>query len=1420
MFFVFSGITIFLISLYLFFQRKEIKVKLVKNILESELTFLDNKLFFDDLNINDQTLNFNGVKILDLNGNKLLFVKNLKINVESYGQLKSKNLNINSIELINPILYLENYSDSKITNLELFLKSIKIKGLLEKLKIQNLIISNSSIDYRLDNEDQNSIVKNLNLIFDQIAIKSNSLNISLKSSSFESNEFGNLKDASLKLNKVNDNIYIDQLDLIYNEYSINGKGDLFYCLDNLSKNLENFVFNNFSLEATIPKKSFSKYEFLQDIKIKNRFSGSISNLFSKFKISVSDKSYSEGFFTMKFNSIDDVSIEGEKIYTVFQKDDVNKFFKTNSPDFLSREFKLLKNLELTTDFKSQLNSFIEIESKLNIDNGFIQSNIDLEKKENKWRVNNSTSFNDFYFYDFYQKLGKIKFSGFSSLSTVLKDLKSIESLNLKASLDSFEINKRILNDIYISLNKNLNDTYNLTTNINDKKLKLLLSSSFSNQFDKILDLKSSLFVSDFSYSLSSSEKKEKSFFFDMDYNDSKSPGSVLLNNININETSFSPFVLNFKTSSNEKNYIFSNNEAFNISISSNVKYYELSSFLLDNFELFFNQNQQIKSNSFLRLSVFMKQKLIKALYPGVNNPSPIKFELGLEGKPNKSYVELDIPFLSSSKYKIESLSLKLDRNKELFKFDIGTFKNNNFLFKKLKLKTNLDKINRAFLKGFYGEKEEKFEIIFDSEILNNKIKLSLNDISFYLDKEVWKLKDLNSSITYNHNTKEFKLKNLFLESKNQSINSDFRYKSTNDFDLKLITKDLKLHQFLSKNEKFDLSGFLSSEIIINQNEELQSASANIITKNLVLNQNLIGDFDFSLTGSPIYKTYKITTSLINDRKKSIQGFGNIFVVDKNINLDIDFDLDDFDISFLSSFGKNKVNKINGLVTGKLNLWGSMSDIKLKGQTSINNGNLYLPITNTEYRIKDRTPIFFQDQSIKFVNTELVDTYENTFATANGSLFHKNFKEWGIDLDVTSQRLLVFNKTKNLESRFYGKGFLNGEASFKGPFKSLNLSVSGFTANGTSIVIPWQENKGLSDTSFIDFLPKSQNKVKESVNQLSSFDEQLRGFEMIFDLDITRDAELEIVVDQKSGSTLSGKGNGKILIETNTDGKFNIFGDYITYDGTYNFKNLGLIDKKFIVKPGGSIVWNGDPTDAQLNILATYEVPGGANPALLVDNPNFNRKIPTNVSIQLIGNLLKPNDPIFDITFPNTTGVISSEINYRLSDQEIRQTQALSLLSQGIFISQVSVSFQGITNNLYEKASDVLSTLIGGSGESKLNVGLNYLQGEDNPLYDLQTEDRIGLSLRTQLSDKILINGKIGVPIDGMQQTVIVGDVQIDFILNENGNLRAKIFNRENDFRYLGDEFGYTQGMGLSYQVDFNTFKSLINKIKSESLKTK
>ena len=418
----------------------------------------------------------------------------------------------------------------------------------------------------------------------------------------------------------------------------------------------------------------------------------------------------------------------------------------------------------------------------------------------------------------------------------------------------------------------------------------------------------------------------------------------------------------------------------------------------------------------------------------------------------------------------------------------------------------------------------------------------------------------------------------------------------------------------------------------------------------------------------------------------------------------------------------------------------------------------------------------------------------------------------MDLIFKPEGLLLLNKKETPKVLFYGQGFFSGDIEMRGPTKNPTLELSGITAPGTSIKIPWKETKEISDTSYITFVDKQTNLDSNNyINDIQNFKNEIRGLEILFELDINNDAEVEIVIDQSSGSYINGKGVGKLLMETNTNGKFNMWGDFTTSSGVYNFKNIGLLDKKFNLESGGTIVWEGDPLGAKMDLNAMYEVPGGANPAILLDNPSFNKKIPTNVGIHLQGNLLKPDNPIFEILFPNTSGTVVSEINYRLSDPQRSQLQAISLLSQGMFINDVSLSMQGITNNLYEKASDIFTSILGNNDE-KLKVGINYLQGDRNSELDIFSEDRLGLTLSTQVSDKILINGKIGVPVGGVNETLIVGDVQIDFILNEDGTLRAKVFNKENEFRYIGDQLGYTQGMGLSYNVDFDSFKELINKI--------
>ena len=177
--------------------------------------------------------------------------------------------------------------------------------------------------------------------------------------------------------------------------------------------------------------------------------------------------------------------------------------------------------------------------------------------------------------------------------------------------------------------------------------------------------------------------------------------------------------------------------------------------------------------------------------------------------------------------------------------------------------------------------------------------------------------------------------------------------------------------------------------------------------------------------------------------------------------------------------------------------------------------------------------------------------------------------------------------------------------------------------------------------------------------------------------------------------------------------------------------------------------------------------------------------------------------------------IKSELNYRLESQDERDTQALFLVSTGSFSS--GFNDLNASGTIAERLNGIINSIFT-SDDSKVNVGLNYEAGQNRP--DYQTDDRFGVTLQTQISDRVLINGKVGVPVGGATETVIAGDVEIDFLLNEEGTLTAKVFNRENSIRNFGEAIGYTQGVGLSYNVDFDTFKELIKKLFKSTKKQK
>ncbi|MFL2619211.1 MAG: translocation/assembly module TamB domain-containing protein [Candidatus Marisimplicoccus sp.] len=859
--------------------------------------------------------------------------------------------------------------------------------------------------------------------------------------------------------------------------------------------------------------------------------------------------------------------------------------------------------------------------------------------------------------------------------------------------------------------------------------------------------------------------------FDLNHNDDLSQSIQFLGDIDFKEKR--NFVIEVISEFNENSDIMSKNDLDKFKSNLKINGSITEKINIDRFE----GNIKIDDKSVVDFLGNIKNNFISSNFNIINNKTGI--DLKLNGDINEGVYKIDsevsninyAELINSNTPSIISFNNEINL-KVLDSFDIEAY----VLFKDIEIDDSNEKI---YLK--------------DLSDLNNQIQKGL----------IQENREYDFKLTFIDNIYEI---NSFLGDK---INLSGNYLNPDKLAFNLKIFDLNLNNFISKKNKQIVHGKSSIDVNIVRDEINRNISVETKTTDVRIKDVYLGELKINLSGNTDYNSYAIDINLSND-KTNLEGSGSIIAINEKPNIDLDLNLNDFNFSFIDNIGKNILSEIDGFASGNINVWGDFDNIQHNGNLILNNSKFSVPYLNVNYTLGNESELNLYNQVLEFEDVNIIDPLYNTKSNVIGKISHSDFKDWELDLNFNSDKLFVLNKEFSSDEYYYGVGFIDGSIDLKGLTKELTIQVEAKTQEGTKINIPRSQNLNIESFSFIEFIDKKtiNDLTNLPINESSIIN---KGLDLSIDLEINNNADIEITIDTENGSYLSGKGLGNLLMEIDTDGKFNIYGDFSTTSGIYNFKNLGVIDKRFNVKSGGTIVWDGDPLQAQMDIEALYEVPGGSNPALLLDNPNFNKKIPTDVQINLKGDLAKPDNPDFEIFFPNTSSTVTSEINYKLIDQEVRQLQAISLLSQGVFINEVSVSIEGLTNNIYEKVSDVFSEILGGN-QGPLKVGLNYLQGDKSEILDIKTEDRFGVTLSTKISDKILFNGKIGVPIGGIEETLIIGDVQIEFLLNEDGTLKAKVFNRENEFRYIGDELGYTQGMGISYQVDFESFREIISKL--------
>ncbi len=690
------------------------------------------------------------------------------------------------------------------------------------------------------------------------------------------------------------------------------------------------------------------------------------------------------------------------------------------------------------------------------------------------------------------------------------------------------------------------------------------------------------------------------------------------------------------------------------------------------------------------------------------------------------------------------------------------------------------------------------------------VGIKKSDVSFRGNK--WFINNTNNRqnrFIFNKTLDSIFIEKIVMNHENEEIDLEGKLFGKNDKSIKLQFKDVGLEKITPEIDSIRLGGKVNGNLDIKQINGGYVPKSKLDIASLIVNDKLLGDLNIDITGDESLEKFDVNAKLVNETIESLVAVGNINIAGDTNTIDVDAKIDKFDISPFSPLGEDVITDIRGLISGDAKVVGNLNNPAINGELSILAGGLYIPYLNVDVDLANSSIVKLYDQTFEFDNVTILDTQDYTKGLLNGTISHTSFGDWILGLNLTTDRLLVLNTEldeDDEETLYYGTGYISGEAWIEGPTDELLIRVEGTTEKGTSLKIPISDVASIGDASFIKFVPKEEfyDPKSQTENTLDDF----KGLELQFDLDVTPDAEVEIVVDKSTGSTIKGSGVGSLLMEINTNGKFNMWGDFITYKGEYNFKYRGIINKKFTVKPEGTITWEGDPFKAQLNVEAVYNLE--ANPDVLLDSPTFNKKIPVEVGIRLTGDLLKP-DPLFNITFPTTRGVAQSELtDFLLNDDDKRRLQALSLLSQGRFVNDVNINQNVLTGNLIETATGIINDALSGDGNGKLNVGVNYSQADRS--LNLETADQLGLTVSSRISDKITFNGQIGVPVGGVTQTAIVGDAEIEISLNEDRTLTAKIFNRQNQIQYVGEIQGFTQGIGLSYQVDFDTLKELVDKV--------
>lgn len=578
---------------------------------------------------------------------------------------------------------------------------------------------------------------------------------------------------------------------------------------------------------------------------------------------------------------------------------------------------------------------------------------------------------------------------------------------------------------------------------------------------------------------------------------------------------------------------------------------------------------------------------------------------------------------------------------------------------------------------------------------------------------------------------------------------------------------------------------------------------------------------------------------LDGRGNDLKLKGNYYVQLVNGNsFDFDLAINKLPLTTAGAFSAGAIREGTGAVNGQFKLTGTVDKPALNGELNFDQAGFNLSMLNNYFRI-DKEKIEIDGAGIHFDRFQLRDSANNALIV-DGIAATNNLKNYKFDMDVRANNFRALNSTKKDNDLFYGTLYFSANLKIAGteqsPTVDGRLTVNEDTK--MTVVLP-QRDPGVVDREgivvFVDKdVPLNDSLFMLAYDSLNVSD--FTGMNISVNLQVNKEADFTLIVDQGNGDFLNVKGEANLTCAIDPGGKVTLTGTYELEEGAYEL-TFNFLKRKFEIQKGSRIVWEGEPTDANVDLTAMYVA--NAAPLDLVKNQlaaditanqrnTYLQKLPFNVYLKMEGELLRPLIS-FDIQLPDDKSyVVSNDIvtAARTRLEQLRQEegemnkQVFSLLLLNRFMAEDPFSSSGggptagtfarqsVSKLLTEQLNKLADDLVKG-----VDLNFDVLSSEDYTTGQRRdrTDLNVGLS-KNLLNDRLTVSVGSNFELEGPQNTNqrstnIAGNIAVDYHLSKDNQYLLRAY-RKNE--YQGIIEGYIVETGLSFliRVDYNKFRDI------------